>query len=59
MVGRFGMGTMHAVFQVLGTVFVKKHALNIMQKNVSKLSSTLSTRGAVLSGPVALLGFTC
>ena len=30
--GRFGIGTMHAVFQVAGTVFVKKQALNIMQK---------------------------
>ena len=28
----FGIGTMHAVFQVVGTVFVEKHALNIMQK---------------------------
>ena len=32
MTGRFGIGTMHAVFQVVGTVFVEKHALNIMQK---------------------------
>ena len=38
--GRFGIGTMHAVFQVVGTVFVEKHALNTMQKNVSKLFST-------------------
>jgi len=32
MTGRFSIGTMHAVFQVVGTVFVEKHALNIMQK---------------------------
>ena len=30
MTGRFGIGTMHAVFQVVGTVFVEKHALNMM-----------------------------
>ena len=27
MTGRFGIGTMYAVFQVVGTVFVEKHAL--------------------------------
>ena len=30
MTGRFGIGTMHAVFEVVGTVFAEKHALNIM-----------------------------
>ena len=60
MTGRFGIGTVHAVFQVVGTVFVKKHALNIMQKMQASCSAhVLSTRGAVLSGPVAVLGFTC
>ena len=32
MTGRFGTGTMHAVFQAAATVFVEKHALNMMQK---------------------------
>ena len=63
MTGHFGIGTMHTVFQVVGTVFVEKHALNIMQKKKKKKKScsahALSTRGAMLSGPVALLGFTC
>ena len=36
MTGRFGVGTMHAVFQVVGTVFVEKHALNIMQKKCKR-----------------------
>ena len=50
MTGRFGIGTMHAVFQVVGTVFVEKHALNIMQKMQASCSAhALSTRGAMLS----------
>ena len=58
MTGRFGIGTMHAVFEVVGTVFAEKHALNIMGgKNLKK--NALGTLGAILSGPVALLGFTC
>ena len=41
MTGRFGVGTMHAVFQVVGTVFVEKRALNAKKKkNVSKLFSS-------------------
>ena len=59
MTGRFGTGTMHAVFQAAGTVFVEKHALNMMQKMQASCSAlALSTRGAVLFWLVALLGFT-
>ena len=56
----FGTGTMHAVFQAAGTVFVEKHALNITQKMRASCSAhVLSTHGAMLSGPLALLGFAC
>ena len=60
MTGRFGIGTVYAGFQVVGTVFAEKHALNIMHKmQASCAAHALSTHGAMLSGPVALLGFTC
>ena len=36
MTGRFGIGTMNAVFQVVGTVFVEKHALNITTTKQTK-----------------------
>ena len=58
MTGRFSIGTMHAVFQEVGTAFVEKHALNV--KNLSKLfSACLKYSWCKVSGPVALLGFTC
>ena len=54
--GHFGTGTMHAVFQAAGTVFVEKHALNIMQKMLASCSAhVLSTRNAMLPGPVTCL----
>ena len=37
MTGRFGIGTMNAVFQVVGTVFVEKHALNITNKQTKNV----------------------
>ena len=42
MTGRFGIGTMHGVFQVVGTVFVEKHALNIIQKKKKKKKCKLT-----------------
>ena len=51
---------MHAVFQGAGTVFVEKHSLNIMQKMRASCSAHVSsTRDAMLSEPLALLGFKC
>ena len=56
--GLFGIGTMHAVFQVAGTVFVEKHAINIMQKMKASCSAHVMSTCAMLSRPVALLEFT-
>ena len=53
MTGRFGIGTMHAVFQVVGTVFVEKHALNIMQK---KCKQAVQRGTQSVMGPAAQAG---
>ena len=37
MTGRFSIGIMHTIFQVGGTVFVEKRALNIIQKGTQAI----------------------